>query len=58
MLELSPNAVVVTGDLKYNGEKKSHEELKEKLSVLEKNGIKVFVLMGNHDTGNTTPYAL
>ena len=58
MLELSPNAVVVTGDLTYNGEKKSHEELKEKLSVLEKNGIKVFVLMGNHDTGNTTPYAL
>ena len=58
MLELSPNAVVVTGDLTYNGEKKSHEELKEKLSALEKNGIKVFVLIGNHDTGNTTPYAL
>ena len=58
MLELSPGAVVVTGDLTYNGEKKSHEELKDKLSILEKNGIKVFVLMGNHDTGNATPYAL
>ena len=58
MLELSPDAVVVTGDLTYNGEKKSHEELKDKLSILEKNGIKVFVLMGNHDTGNATPYAL
>ena len=58
MLELSTDAVVVTGDLTYNGEKKSHEELKDKLSILEKNGIKVFVLMGNHDTGNATPYAL
>lgn len=58
MLELSPDAVIVTGDLTYNGEKKSHEELKEKLSTLENNGIKVFVLMGNHDTGNATPYAL
>ena len=58
MLEISPGAVVVTGDLTYNGEKKSHEELKDKLSILEKNGIKVFVLMGNHDTGNATPYAL
>lgn len=57
MLSLSPDAVVVTGDLTYNGEKKSHEELKEKFSILEDNGIKVFVLMGNHDTGKT-PYAL
>ena len=57
MLDFSPDAVVITGDLTYNGEKKSHEELKEKLSVLENNGIKVFVLSGNHDTGKT-PYAL
>ena len=57
MLELSPDAVVVTGDLTYNGEKKSHEELKEKFSVLKDNGIKVLVLMGNHDT-LSSPYAL
>ncbi|MGN1164189.1 MAG: metallophosphoesterase family protein, partial [Candidatus Ornithospirochaeta sp.] len=38
-------------------EKMSHEELKAMFSRLEKNGTKVFVLMGNHDTGRT-PYAL
>lgn len=57
MLILSPDAVMVTGDLTYNGEKKSHEELRSKLSILEDNNIKVFVLMGNHDTGKN-PYAL
>ena len=57
MLLLSPDAVVVTGDLTYNGEVKSHRELKELFSPLEEKGTKVFVLMGNHDTGRK-PYAL
>lgn len=53
MLELSPDAVVITGDLTLNGEVKSHEELKELLSELKDNGIKVFVMTGNHDVGVT-----
>lgn len=57
MVALSPEAVVVTGDLTYNGEKKSHEEMKAMFSILEESGIDVYVIMGNHDTA-TKPYAL
>ena len=49
MLKMKPDVVVLTGDLTLNGEKKSNEELREKLSVLKENGIKVLVITGNHD---------
>lgn len=55
MLEEQPDLVVLSGDLTLNGEKKSHEELAEKLSVLTENDIEVAVIPGNHDINH--PYA-
>ena len=55
MLEEQPDLVVLSGDLTLNGEKKSHEELAEKLSVLLENDIEVAVIPGNHDINH--PYA-
>ena len=49
MLEEQPELVVLSGDLTLYGEKESHEELAEKLSVLTENGIEVAVIPGNHD---------
>ena len=57
MKELKPDAVVITGDLTYNGEKQSHLELRSYLVPLQEEGIKVYVTVGNHDT-LTSPYAL
>ena len=57
MKELKPDAVVITGDLTYNGEKQSHLELRSHLVPLQEEGIKVYVTVGNHDT-LTSPYAL
>lgn len=53
MLELRPDAVVVTGDLTLNGETKSHQELYDLLHQLKENGIGVYVMTGNHDVGQT-----
>ncbi len=47
-----PDALILTGDLTFNGEKKSHELLAEKLKQLTDQGIKVLVLPGNHDIDN------
>lgn len=49
MLKMKPDVVVLTGDLTLNGEKKSNEELRDKLGILKENGIKVLVITGNHD---------
>ena len=38
--------------LKSSGEKKSHEELAKKLDEVEKAGITVLVIPGNHDINN------
>ena len=57
MLLLSPDAVMISGDLTYNGETESHKDLRAKLETLKDNGIKVFVIMVNHDAGRTS-YAL
>lgn len=44
--------LIITGDLTLNGERKSHELLTKKLSVIESFGTKVFVIPGNHDINN------
>ena len=54
-LEEKPDALILGGDLTFNGEKKSHEELAELLEPLNKAGIQVLVIPGNHDIEN--PYA-
>lgn len=46
------DAILLTGDLTLNGELKSHEELVEKLKIVKKSGIPIFVVPGNHDIGH------
>ena len=45
----TPEALLLTGDLSFNGAVKSHEALAEKLRRLEAAGVPVLVLPGNHD---------
>lgn len=44
-----PDALIVTGDLTFNGEKQSAETLVGFFEALEQEGVAVFVLPGNHD---------
>lgn len=46
---LRPDALILTGDLSFNGERESHELLAQKLAALEAEGVPVLVLPGNHD---------
>lgn len=41
--------VILSGDLTDFGDKKTHQSVAEKLDLLYKNGIDVYVLPGNHD---------
>lgn len=49
-----PDLLVISGDLTFNGERKSHEELAASLAVLVNEGIPVAVIPGNHDINNTS----
>ena len=44
-----PDALLLTGDISFNGERESHLALAEKLAALEEAGVPVLVLPGNHD---------
>ncbi len=45
----APDAVLIPGDLTLNGEKESLAALFAKLAVLKEEGIRFFVIPGNHD---------
>lgn len=47
-----PDALILSGDLTLNGEKKNHEALAAKLSELQAEGVRVLVVPGNHDIEN------
>lgn len=47
-----PQALILSGDLTNNGEKKSHEDLAKKLNKIQALGTKVLVIPGNHDILN------
>ena len=47
-----PEALILTGDLSFNGALESHEALAEKLAAVEAAGVPVLVLPGNHDVYN------
>ena len=47
-----PDALILSGDLTFNGAKLSHAALAEKLLSVEEAGIPVLVLPGNHDLEN------
>ena len=44
-----PDALILSGDLTFNGERESHEALARKLASVEAAGIPVLVIPGNHD---------
>ena len=52
IVEQKPEALILTGDLTFNGELLSHTALAEKLRAVESAGIPVYVLPGNHDLDN------
>ena len=49
-----PDYLILSGDLSFNGEKASHEELAAKLSRIEESGTEVLVISGNHDVYSET----
>lgn len=44
-----PAALILSGDLTFNGERESHEAFAAKCAALEETGVPVLVLPGNHD---------
>lgn len=48
----APEALILSGDLTFNGEAASHRHLAAALGRIEEAGIPVFVLPGNHDLDN------
>lgn len=53
VIEEKPDALILSGDLTFNGEKLSHESFAAKLQEVKTAGIPVFVMPGNHDLGNS-----
>lgn len=52
----NPSFVIISGDLTKDGEMSSHQKIAVHLADLEKSGIEVFVIPGNHDINN--PHAV
>lgn len=52
VLQEKPELVILTGDLSFNGEKGSHQQLAQKLEQLREKNIQVAVIPGNHDIDN------
>ena len=52
VLKAQPDALLLTGDLTFNGAVISHEALTEELRTVESGGVPVLVLTGNHDVYN------
>ena len=57
VIEKKPTALVLTGDLTFNGEMASHEEIAVSLKEVKDAGINVFVSPGNHDIRNPFAYS-
>ena len=55
ILSVQPDALIVTGDLTFNGEKKSHTALAEWFGAVEDAGVPVWVIPGNHDINTPSP---
>ncbi|MBQ8536780.1 MAG: metallophosphoesterase [Clostridia bacterium] len=51
-----PQALILSGDLTFNGEKQSHLDLAKKLHKVEEAGVPVLVIPGNHDLNNALAY--
>lgn len=49
VIKKQPDCLILSGDLTFNGAKKSHEDFSAKLRRIDESGIPVLVLPGNHD---------
>ena len=49
VISKAPDALILSGDLAFNGERESHEALASKLGAVKDAGIPVLVIPGNHD---------
>ena len=49
MIAEHPDLLILSGDLSFNGEYRSHVDLAAKLKRIESAGVRVLVLPGNHD---------
>lgn len=49
MIAMKPDALILSGDLTFNGAKQSHEDLGKKLLRIREAGVAVYALPGNHD---------
>ena len=47
--KVRPDYLILSGDLTFNGALESHRDLTKKLHALEKYGVQVLVIPGNHD---------
>ncbi len=52
ILAEKPDALLLSGNLTFNGERQSHQEFSQKLQEVEDAGIPVLVIPGNHDLLN------
>lgn len=52
VIEQKPGALILSGDVSFEGERLSHEELARKLERVRQAGIPVLVIPGNHDINN------
>lgn len=52
ILGIKPTAVLVSGDLSKDGERRSHQDMAAYLSQLRQAGIGVYVIPGNHDVNS------
>lgn len=55
--QAKPDALFLSGDLTFNGEKASHEDLAKKLLPLRAKGIAVCLIPGNHDIDSSSAFS-
>ncbi|MBQ3379097.1 MAG: metallophosphoesterase [Clostridia bacterium] len=55
--QMRPDALIIAGDLSFNGEKESHLRLAKKLKPIKDAGICVLVTTGNHDISNKKAFS-
>lgn len=53
VIRRAPDALILSGDLSFNGAYQSHCDLAEKLNKIQQAGVQVLVLPGNHDVNST-----
>jgi len=56
VIRAKPAALVLSGDITFNGEKRSHVELARNLKKVREHGIPVLVIPGNHDINSPRTY--